>query len=549
MKYNTREIIRHTVRACALTLVAIAAASCINDDVLTNDVENDNDTYLYLNFLTQEPTVTRAADNTSEANPAAESFIHSLRVWAFRAGNSGTDLPVGYKEETISGETSHHTLSMKLPAKVAGQRYDGIDLFILANSESLETLKAADGTNMSLTRADLQGAAIRQRFAVTDDGKAQAQEVPATGLPLSRAITGIALADHVATSPAEAAAKGIKVPLLRTVSKLHFYVARKAHAGTENAHITRIVINGDLLPEYSRVFPDATPYALMGTTGLTATGKVAGLKRVTTALTLPAIDNAVIAEVSDPVSLERGAEESGMDYIRRLQAAGLLSNDRVYLRETDKAISGIVYYKLDADSRERSASFTVPGDNSAAARNHELLVYAYFPEGGSLRIKPVVMDWLDGSSVDYSNRIELKVTRSAYKLSEEDGTSAVAIAYQANGTPGMTPVINVERLMTSGMAWILQTDNPAFGFYKDGKITEKLTGDGSTASFSFQLVARQPIDLVNPHNRNARICLIIPEMGNIKAIINEGDGKMEGTPYEVYFRQVTPDEYQELPEK
>lgn len=549
MKYYTRTLFRHSVRALALAFVAIAAASCINDDVLTTDAENDNDTYLYLNFLTQEPTVTRAVDNTSEANPAAESFIHSLRVWAFRAGNSGTDLPVGYKEETISGETSHHTLSMKLPAKVAGESYEGLDLFILANSESLEPLQAADGTNMGLTRADLQGAAIRQRFAVTDDGKAQTQEVPATGLPLSRTVTGISLADHVATSPAEAAAKGVKVPLLRTVSKLHFFVARKANAGTENAHITRIVINGGLLPEYSHVFPDATPYALTATAGLTATGKVADLKRVMTALTLPAINNAVIAEVDDPATLERGAEESGMDYIRRLQAAGLLSHNRVYLRETDKAISGIVYYKLDADSRERSASFTVPGDNSAAARNHEFLIYAYFTEGGSLRIKPVVMDWLDGSSVDYSNRIELKVTRNAYKLSEENGTPAVAIAYQANGTPSMTPVINIERLTTSGMNWVLQTDNPAFGFYKDGKITEKITGDGATTSFSFQFVARQPIDLVNPHNRNARLYLIIPEMGNIKAIINEGEGKMEGTPYEVYFRQVTPDEYQELPEK
>jgi hypothetical protein len=547
MKYYTREIYRLTARALSLVLMAIATASCINDDVLTNDAEND--TYLYLNFFTQEPTVTRAVDNSSEANPATESYIHSLRVWAFPSGNSDESLPIGYKEETISGNATQHTLSMQLPPKVAGRSYDGIDLFILANSESLETLKAADGTNMSLTRGALQSAAIRERFAVTTDGKAMTTEVPESGLPLSRAVTAISLADHLSTSPAEAAAKGIKVPLLRAVSKLHFFVARKANAGTENAHITRIVINGGLLPEYSRVFPDATTYTMTETTGLTATTSVAGLGRVTQTMTLDAIDNAVIAEVSAPATLERNDSESGMDYIGRLTDAGLLSHDRVYLRETDKAISGIIYYKLDSDSRERSAAFSIPGDNSAATRNHELLVYAYFPEGGSLRIKPVVMDWLDGSSVDYSNRIEVKLTRNTYKLSEEDGTSAVAVAYQANGTPSMTPVITVEKLMTSGMAWILQTDNPAFGFYKDGVVSEKITGDGSTTSFSFQVVAREPIDMVNPHNRNARVCLIIPEMGNIKAIINEGDGKLEGTPYEIDFRQVTPDEYQELPEK
>lgn len=103
--------------------------------------------------------------------------------------------------------------------------------------------------------------------------------------------------------------------------------------------------------------------------------------------------------------------------------------------------------------------------------------------------------------------------------------------------------------MTSGLEWTIQTDNPAFAFYKDGTVSEKITGNGTTASFAFQLVARQPIDMVNPHNRDAKVFLVIPELGNIKAVINEGDGKLEGTPYEIDFRQVTPDDYQKLQEK
>lgn len=548
MKYNTRKLFRHTVRAFALTLVAIAAASCINDDVLT-DTEGENSTYLHLNFYTQEPTVTRAVDNNSEASPAAESYIHSLRVWAFRTGNGAADLPIGYKEETVSGETTQHTLSMTLPPKVAGMSYNGLDLFILANSESLETLKAADGSNMSLTRAELQNAQIRQQFAITDDGKPQATEIPSSGLPLSRAVTSIHLDDHISTSPAEAAAKGIEVALVRAVSKLHFFVARKANAGTERAHITRIVIDRQLLPDYSYVFPDATPYAMTKTTGLVATGYTSETRRLDATITLAAIDNAQIPKVDDPTALERGDDEDAMHYIARLQTAGLCSQDRVYLRETDKALTGMIYYKIDADSRERGVPFTIPADKTAAARNHELLVYAYFLEGGNLHVKPIVMDWYDGSSVDYSNRIEVKISREAYKLSEENGKPAVAIAYQANGAPSMSPVITVEKLMTSGLEWTIQTDNPAFAFYKDGTVSEKITGNGTTASFAFQLVARQPIDMVNPHNRDAKVFLVIPELGNIKAVINEGDGKLEGTPYEIDFRQVTPDDYQKLQEK
>lgn len=45
-----------------------------------------------------------------------------------------------------------------------------------------------------------------------------------------------------------------------------------------------------------------------------------------------------------------------------------------YLRETDKPITGKIYFKSNASLAERSVKFEIP----EAYRNHELVVYGYF---------------------------------------------------------------------------------------------------------------------------------------------------------------------------
>lgn len=57
----------------------------------------------------------------------------------------------------------------------------------------------------SITRADLQRVTFDNPFGITTDGKAQTTEVPkGKGLPISRAITNIEIADHVADTEIEA---------------------------------------------------------------------------------------------------------------------------------------------------------------------------------------------------------------------------------------------------------------------------------------------------------------------------------------------------------
>ena len=193
-------------------------------------------------------TMASCSDQDSQA-PATgdESDIHSIKVWVFKSGTGASANPIAYKEDTpsaVDGKpvNGNYTLNLRFLRKINGEELKNIDLYILANSESTNMAEKLKGKDFrSITRADLQGVTFDNPFGITAEGKAQTTEVPnGKGLPISRAITNIAIADHVADTEAGAKNKGISIPLVRAVSKLHFYFARKSgnDANTSQVKVT-----------------------------------------------------------------------------------------------------------------------------------------------------------------------------------------------------------------------------------------------------------------------------------------------------------------------
>ena len=96
--------------ALLLSLLAISVfTSCVYDDYGPGTANDDSETYLNLSFLTSSPTETRAAMSRADdfdsnpANPATESSIHSIRVWAFNSNATGDDaIAVSYREEILT---------------------------------------------------------------------------------------------------------------------------------------------------------------------------------------------------------------------------------------------------------------------------------------------------------------------------------------------------------------------------------------------------------------------------------------------------------------
>ncbi|MGO5017937.1 hypothetical protein ACTQ3T_14300 [Segatella copri] len=362
-------------------LLTLILTSCMSDGY-TDTAAGKSDTYINLNVST--PTAQARAnalanpagtsgslkENETSPNPTEEEKIYSIRVWAFKSGTGEKAMPIGFKAETgLKETTGTHKVSMKLLRKAAGD-LEKIDLFILLNAESIGVLN--DNNCNRMTREELKAATFNSNFGINTNGSPQAPEVPVTGLPISRVITNIYVKDNIADNAADAATKPVSVPLVRAVSKLHFFFARKTGNDTESVTVTRIEVDGDSLTAASPVFPQAATDAEKDTKGLT--GSFNGLNYLTKKLTFGAIATDQIKAVDDPKKYIRQPGEKAQDYMTRLSTDDVQEGCRSYLRETDKTITGKIYFKSNEAVAERSVVFEIP----EAYRNHELVVYGYF---------------------------------------------------------------------------------------------------------------------------------------------------------------------------
>lgn len=378
-------------------LLTLILTSCMSDGY-TDTAAGKSDTYINLNVSTptaqaraNAPATTAGTSGTlgqneTSPNPTEEEKIYSIRVWAFKSG-AETEAPIGFKAETGLNETGSHKVSMKLLRKAAGD-LENIDLFILLNAESIGVLN--DNNCNRMTRQELKNAVFDSNFGIKTDGTAQATVVPDAGLPISRVITNINVKNNIADNAAAAAANPVSVPLVRAVSKLHFFFARKTGKDTESVTVTKIEVNGETLTAASPVFPEATTDAEKDTKGLK--GSFTGLTYLNSQiLKFGEIATSKINAVTEPKDYIRSPTEKAQAYMTRLRKdiqEGCIS----YLRETNKTITGKIYFKSNEAVAERSVEFKIP----EAYRNHELVVYGYFSGEAfldNLKLQYYVADW------------------------------------------------------------------------------------------------------------------------------------------------------------
>ena len=405
-RYNSTltKMTRRLGMAIAALLMLSTMASCSDQD--SQAPATGDEAYLNLSFSTASTTTSRASragnigNDETQANPNAESDIHSIKVWVFKSGTGASANPIAYKEDTptaVGGGTvnSNYTLNLRFLRKINGEELKNIDLYILANSESTNMADKLMGKDFrSITRADLQKVTFDDPFGITAEGKAQTPEVPeGKGLPISRAITNIAIADHVADTEAGAKNIGIAIPLVRAVSKLHFYFARTADADalTENVKVTKIEIDGNTFPTESYVFPDEEDYTKADANKAATSNKYGTPSYVSTLLKLDGVENTGIKAVTDPLAYQRGETETAQTYMDRMNKE-IGGHNLSYLRETNKPITGKIYYQLAEGGSEKYREFKIPSSGNAI-RNRELVVYGYFLQGGTLCLDWQVMPW------------------------------------------------------------------------------------------------------------------------------------------------------------
>lgn len=568
---------RPVCMALAALLMVGAMASC-SENENTETAQSDN-AYLSLSFSTGTGNSTRAgetsgkdlADNETDANPTQENDIHNIKVWVFKSNTGDEATPISYKAETLSEvKNGNYTLNLRFLRKIGGEEVKNIDLYILANSESINMPDLIKGKDLSsVTRKDLKEVSFTSPFGINGDGTAETKEVSKEkGLPISRAITQISVDSHVADTEEGAKDKGIKIPLVRAVSKLHFYFARKKgnDANTSQVKVTRIEVEGNTIPTASYVFPDEATYNENGyNQDVTSQKYNSATTYVLDALKLAGVENKDIMEVEDPKSFIKKSNLSAQEYLDAFDKKGIKSHDLCYLRETTKAIKGTIYYSLDGGKNEKHETFNIPSDGNAI-RNRELVVYGYFLNGqmGKLTVTPSIQEWQDGGTFDFidaSTNVEIPdsgKTDWGYKV--------------YYGFPKRGPMITLKDIDTKGKPWILQTDNPMFGFVEcdeNGKYPEEepvydpiitdqndgknpvgktykikdfiINQSGEKKTLYFYVVPKNRLDLAKPHNVKAQVFLT--KYPNDKFILNPGfkykgckEGKFAGK--DIHFEQV-----------
>ena len=570
---------RPVCMALAALLMVGAMASC-SENENTETALSDN-AYLSLSFSTGTGNSTRAGetsgkvldDNETDANPTEESDIHNIKVWVFKSDTGDEATPISYKAETLSEvKNGNYTLNLRFLRKIGGEEVKNIDLYILANSESINMLDQMKGKDLSsVTRKDLKEVSFTSPFGISSDGTAETKEVSKEkGLPISRAITQISVDSHVADTEEGAQAKGIRIPLVRAVSKLHFYFARKSgsEANTSQVKVTRIEVEGNTIPTASYVFPDETEYKENDDNQVVTSNKynVNSNGYVSTVLKLNGVETDNIKEVEDPKSFIKKSTQSAQAYLDAFYKADIRSHNLCYLRETNKAIRGTIHYSLDGGATEKSVTFDIPSGGNAI-RNRELVVYGYFLNGqmGKLTVTPSIQEWQDGGTFDFID------ASTNVEIPDGDQTEWGYKVYY--GFPKRGPMITLKNIDTKGQPWILQTDNPMFGFVQcdengnyeekepvyDPIITDKNDGNkiiGYTyhiddfiinengekkKTLYFYVVPKNRLDLAKPHNVKAQVFLT--KYPNDKFILNPGlrykgckEGKFAGK--DIHFEQV-----------
>lgn len=383
-----------------------------------------------------------------------EKAIKRLQIWVFRHSDGSL---IGYLDPPVGNLQSGtvQTYSMFLSDAVANDK-PHVDVYAIANSGSTGlTLDANTGRSV-LDAAAMSGSAFGVGSPVTS--------VPQEGLPFAGVSKNLEMTGSYPVLEVET------VTITRAVSKVQILLCRQPGEITDAFILEGIHLSGQIGAS-ERLFTNAT---YSGHTFGTKLFDIIGGSYETLSYdfpvpeTIPACDNP-----GEFIFRSTGHEaETPHEYGRRLDAAiatgTLLSPGRLYLRETDKQLSGSISYRTVAGGPLKVLNFTM---NAAGdfTRNHTWIIYAYFL-GGKLYVQPTILPWIAGharfshstqgrSTLEYSNYLRYDKDR----MTNTWGDSYVSVAYgYASGIPQYSPLLAIRTESTNNFR--LQVDNESFRF-------------------------------------------------------------------------------------
>ncbi len=379
---------------------------------------------------------------------ASEKVFSSLQIWVFLHDDGQL---VGYKsfsptllESTGLTHSATTRFGMPLsPAMFKNLSQDGttVDVYALANAASVPNAAGLDGET---TRSMLDGIIMSDS---TFGASPLTWAVPTAGLPMSgvlkeATVTGGYPVLNIST-----------VTLTRAVSKIRFVFSQQGTPATDTAPaapdkptcvIKSISFGEDCgIAAQEKLFTDQN-FDSIGYTPLSTV--IAGEDEEH-----PLIPNADITVLEHPDDLlfhsVGHTTESAQEYEKRLDDAIAASSQvgPIYIRETNKLISGTIVYNTGGD--DLTATFSMKADDgNILSRNHSWILYAYFADATkTLQFEIVVLPWgkesfdygYEAKTVNVVRRFTISESHKFKKHKNKDGYYDIYFWHTLGGQPNV----------------------------------------------------------------------------------------------------------------
>lgn len=343
-------------------------------------------------YAPERPVVTRSEIIPSEE----EAQIYNLQIWVFRSSDPSkmvASLTLSTEEELRSlNDNKSASYSIALADRSFAEKPEPVDIYVLANvldnngtnyfdtvnsSEDLETAVFNGGHFFSY----LKGSAYQAATTVPAD-----KGVPMSGVARGKSVIDRNNVLHISDA---------NLKLARTVSKIRFAFSSLNEPGLSQLFVEKITLNNKMLYQKERFFLDGDHPSYW----------VEGAPFDQEVLLIQGDRVNPVMQNSDPASYAYSSamsDEAYEDLINSGVKEGLLTEKGpVYLPESDKRLSGTIYFRLGSGGSQMSVPFSMASGNFR--RNQTWLVYAYYIGSSKLEVNTVsVVDWEDvGNQPDY----------------------------------------------------------------------------------------------------------------------------------------------------
>ncbi|MBR2204446.1 MAG: hypothetical protein IJ914_09725 [Prevotella sp.] len=360
---------------CMLVLMLAACSSSDGGELGGGTERQSAKLAIYVYAPEQASAHTRADEGEVDPvnNTANEGIIKSLKLWIYE---TETGNKVGYfntEDVEALNEGQGATYQIPVSDEFAANKPE-VDVYVMANVT--ESNCGVGTLNENTSRADLiEGAKISGHFGLGD----RVKSVPADGLPFAGKLTTQSVVGDAPALRVGTEAEPSTVELTRAVSKLRFVFSKAT--GSPEVRITGIKIDAEMIPNEEYLFkaPETVIY------------NASESELLSSAI-------ADVAETADPLVYSYDSQDA-QDYEDLINGAASKQPDPevtvygpIYLRESDKKLTGTITYSLDGGS-EQSQPFemNLAGDFK---RNHTWIVYAYYAGSGDLKVQTIyVKNW------------------------------------------------------------------------------------------------------------------------------------------------------------